>query len=214
MAQLSSRNLCHLHSVWVCQVMCTLVQPSPTSIYSCMWCVLHAWGVRIKYKCKQWVLCIAPRCYYCSLLWFMHVCFHKCSYSRVAYCDVTGRESRLPLRVTGQGIGPRLMFSFDTLDVQNVFVNSAHAYEVCVYTLSKCAHGQWHGHKGRGNAHSNPAPILMPSRVGFKPTLWVLARQSALPTDRAMQQIRTYSSACCIGLRCTHTISSMHLLFH
>jgi hypothetical protein len=29
-----------------------------------------------------------------------------------------------------------------------------------------------------------------------------------------MQQICTYNSACCIGLRPTHTISSMHLLFH
>ena len=58
------------------------------------------------------------------------------SYSRVAYCDVTGRESRLPLRVTSQGIGPRLIFSFDTLDIQNVFINSAHAYEVYVEQLS------------------------------------------------------------------------------
>ena len=52
------------------------------------------------------------------------------SYSRVAYCDVTGRESRLPLRMKGEGLPPRLRFSFDTLDIQNVFVNSAHAYEV------------------------------------------------------------------------------------
>ena len=53
---------------------------------------------------------------------------HSCS--RVAYCDVTGRESRLPLKMRGEGVGPRLQFSFDTLDIQNVFVNSAHAYEV------------------------------------------------------------------------------------
>ncbi len=52
------------------------------------------------------------------------------SYSSVVYCDVTGRESRLPLRIRGEGIGPRCAFSFDTLDIQNVFVNSAHAYEV------------------------------------------------------------------------------------
>ena len=30
----------------------------------------------------------------------------------------------------GEGVGPRCQFSFDTLDIQNVFVNSAHAYEV------------------------------------------------------------------------------------
>ena len=62
---------------------------------------------------------------------------HLCSYSRVAYCDVTGRESRLPLKVKSQGIGPRLMFSFDTLDIQNVFINSAHAYEVHVHVCKR-----------------------------------------------------------------------------
>ena len=52
------------------------------------------------------------------------------SYSRVAYCAVTGRESRLPLKIRGQGVGPQIQLSFDTLDIQNVFVNSSHAYEV------------------------------------------------------------------------------------
>ena len=52
------------------------------------------------------------------------------SYSAVAFCDVTGRENRLPLKVKGTGKGPQLKFSFDTLDIQNIFVNSAHAYEV------------------------------------------------------------------------------------
>lgn len=54
------------------------------------------------------------------------------AYSRVLYCDVTGRESRLPLKIRGEGIGPCCVFSFDTLDIQNVFVNSAHAYEVVI----------------------------------------------------------------------------------
>ncbi len=54
------------------------------------------------------------------------------SYSRVLYCDITGRESRLPLKIRGEGVGPRCVFSFDTLDIQNVFVNSAHAYEVVI----------------------------------------------------------------------------------
>ena len=52
------------------------------------------------------------------------------SYSRAIYCDVTGRETRLPLKIKGEGLGPKCRFSFDTLDIQNVFVNSAHAYEV------------------------------------------------------------------------------------
>lgn len=52
------------------------------------------------------------------------------SYSSVSYCDVTGRQTRLPLKMKGGGLGPRLRLSFDELDIQNVFVNSAHSYEV------------------------------------------------------------------------------------
>lgn len=52
------------------------------------------------------------------------------SYARTAYCDVTGRESRLPLRIRGDGVGPRVHFSLDTLDIGNVFINSQHSYEV------------------------------------------------------------------------------------
>ena len=53
-------------------------------------------------------------------------------FSTVAYCDVSGRETRLPLRMRGEGIGPKIRFSFDTLDVENVFVNSEHSYEVII----------------------------------------------------------------------------------
>ena len=52
------------------------------------------------------------------------------TYTRTAFCDITGRESRLPLRIRGDGNGPRVQFSFDTLDMGNIFVNSTHTYEV------------------------------------------------------------------------------------
>eukprot|EP00794_Sanderia_malayensis_P018879 gene18879-20779_t len=52
------------------------------------------------------------------------------SYARTIYCDVTGRESRLPLRIRGEGIGANIEFSFDELDIGNIFVNSEHGYEV------------------------------------------------------------------------------------
>lgn len=52
------------------------------------------------------------------------------SYARTVYCDVTGRESRLPLRIRGEAVGPRLVFSLDSLDIGNIFVNSKHSYEV------------------------------------------------------------------------------------
>jgi hydrocephalus-inducing protein len=52
------------------------------------------------------------------------------SYSKIVYCDLTGRETRLPLKMKGDALGPKLQFSFDTLDIQNVFVESSHSYEV------------------------------------------------------------------------------------
>ena len=32
------------------------------------------------------------------------------SYTCTAFCDVTGRESRLPLRIRGEGVGPKVQF--------------------------------------------------------------------------------------------------------
>ncbi|CAH2323836.1 Hypothetical predicted protein [Pelobates cultripes] len=51
-------------------------------------------------------------------------------YQRVIYCDITGRESRLPLRIRGEGLGPKLLFNFDKLDIGKIFVGSTHSYEV------------------------------------------------------------------------------------
>ncbi|XP_035381538.1 hydrocephalus-inducing protein homolog [Electrophorus electricus] len=53
-------------------------------------------------------------------------------YQHTVYCDVTGRESRLPLRIKAEGMGPKLQFNFDLLDVGNVFIGSKHSYEVLV----------------------------------------------------------------------------------
>ncbi|XP_075367152.1 hydrocephalus-inducing protein homolog [Mycteria americana] len=54
-------------------------------------------------------------------------------YQQTVYCDISGRETRLPLRVKGEGIGPWLCFSFDQLDIGKVFVGSAHSYEVILF---------------------------------------------------------------------------------
>jgi len=51
-------------------------------------------------------------------------------YSRMAFCDITGRESRLPLQISGQGLGPQVSFSFQRVDVGRVFVFSTHSFEV------------------------------------------------------------------------------------
>ncbi|NXW03107.1 HYDIN protein, partial [Fregetta grallaria] len=54
-------------------------------------------------------------------------------YQQTVYCDISGRETRLPLRIKGEGIGPRLRFSFDQLDIGKVFVGSAHSYEAILF---------------------------------------------------------------------------------
>ena len=52
------------------------------------------------------------------------------TYTCTAFCDVMGRESRLPLRIRGDGIGPKVQFAHDIVDIGNIFVNSTHVYEV------------------------------------------------------------------------------------
>eukprot|EP01065_Artemidia_motanka_P026772 TRINITY_DN32019_c0_g1_i1.p1 TRINITY_DN32019_c0_g1~~TRINITY_DN32019_c0_g1_i1.p1 ORF type:complete len:3749 (+),score=1074.75 TRINITY_DN32019_c0_g1_i1:85-11331(+) len=48
----------------------------------------------------------------------------------IAFMDVVGRADRLPLTLKGQGIGPQCQFSYDALDLGDVFINSIHHYEV------------------------------------------------------------------------------------
>jgi hydrocephalus-inducing protein len=51
-------------------------------------------------------------------------------YNKIAYCELTGRESRLPLRLSGVGCGPKVQLSIERLDVGDVFIGSTHVYEV------------------------------------------------------------------------------------
>ncbi|NXX62461.1 HYDIN protein, partial [Scopus umbretta] len=54
-------------------------------------------------------------------------------YQQTVYCNISGRETRLPLRIKGEGMGPLLRFSFDQLDIGKVFVGSAHSYEAILF---------------------------------------------------------------------------------
>uniref|UniRef100_A0A8C0BGG9 HYDIN/VesB/CFA65-like Ig-like domain-containing protein n=1 Tax=Buteo japonicus TaxID=224669 RepID=A0A8C0BGG9_9AVES len=54
-------------------------------------------------------------------------------YQQTVYCNISGRETRLPLRIKGEGIGPQLRFSFDQLDIGKVFVGSTHSYEAILF---------------------------------------------------------------------------------
>ena len=50
----------------------------------------------------------------------------------LAHLDISGREDRLNLTLSGQGIGPHAALSFDILDFGDVFVNSEVSYELSI----------------------------------------------------------------------------------
>ncbi|XP_053908437.1 LOW QUALITY PROTEIN: hydrocephalus-inducing protein homolog [Cuculus canorus] len=54
-------------------------------------------------------------------------------YQKMVYCDVSGRETRLPLCIEGEGIEPQLRLSFEQLDIGKVFVGSTNIYEVILF---------------------------------------------------------------------------------
>ncbi|XP_032925436.1 hydrocephalus-inducing protein homolog isoform X2 [Catharus ustulatus] len=54
-------------------------------------------------------------------------------YKQAVYCDISGRENRLPLHLTGEGLGPQLRFSFEELHVVGVLVRATHRYEATLF---------------------------------------------------------------------------------
>jgi hydrocephalus-inducing protein len=49
-------------------------------------------------------------------------------YGATAFCEVTGRVTRLPVLFKGNGIGPKAMFSYDTLDIGEVLIGGIYHY--------------------------------------------------------------------------------------
>eukprot|EP00755_Sulcionema_specki_P012495 Sspe_Gene.8383::Locus_2861_Transcript_1_1_Confidence_1.000_Length_14125::g.8383::m.8383/K17570/HYDIN; hydrocephalus-inducing protein len=78
----------------------------------------------------------------------------------IAYLDVVGVDQRLPLMLRGQGIGPKCQFSYDALDLGDVFINSIHHYEVML--------------ENRGSIDArfslNPSKALFASKFKFVPS--------------------------------------------
>lgn len=54
------------------------------------------------------------------------------AYNKTAFCEITGRESRLALRLFGNGVGPKIQLSIENLDVGSIFIGSTHVYEVVI----------------------------------------------------------------------------------
>ena len=55
---------------------------------------------------------------------------HAQVFSAVAFCEVEGQASRLPLQLHGTGLGPLAVLSYDALDVGDAFINTPHKYTV------------------------------------------------------------------------------------
>uniref|UniRef100_A0A3P8U8F5 HYDIN axonemal central pair apparatus protein n=1 Tax=Amphiprion percula TaxID=161767 RepID=A0A3P8U8F5_AMPPE len=53
-------------------------------------------------------------------------------YQQTVYCDITGRESRLPLTIKGEGLGPNVQLDYNLINVGNVFIGDKNQYEVQV----------------------------------------------------------------------------------
>merc|ERR1711937_312302 len=54
------------------------------------------------------------------------------SFEKTIFCDIEGRENRLPISIKGNGIGPILSFSHDKIDIGKIFIGSHHTYEVII----------------------------------------------------------------------------------
>ncbi|KAL2300220.1 hypothetical protein Nmel_012186 [Mimus melanotis] len=54
-------------------------------------------------------------------------------YNQAVYCDISGRETRLPLLLIGEGVGPRLHFRFEELNIGEVFIRATHRYEMILF---------------------------------------------------------------------------------
>ena len=55
-----------------------------------------------------------------------------------AYCELTGREERLPLQLQGQGLGPKATWLYESLDIGDVYINSEHRCAVLSLFVAMC----------------------------------------------------------------------------
>ncbi|NXJ99580.1 HYDIN protein, partial [Corythaixoides concolor] len=77
------------------------------------------------------------------------------AYQKLFFCDISGRETRLPLCIKAEGLGPRLCFNFDQLDIGEVFMGLTHRYEAILLN------------KGLINAHFSFVPPTTAVGSGF-----------------------------------------------
>lgn len=60
------------------------------------------------------------------------------NYEVYAFCEIFGRAERVPLLLRGPGLGPKAVFSYEMLDIGDVFINSVHQYKVRLRKRKRC----------------------------------------------------------------------------
>lgn len=64
---------------------------------------------------------------------FVTIDFHPLMeehFQRLAFCDIDGFDLRLPLKLSGKALGPRVEPNFKEVDIGKVFVNSTNVYKI------------------------------------------------------------------------------------
>ena len=64
---------------------------------------------------------------------------HLCT----GFLQVGGRDTRLPLQLLGKGLGPAASFSFDRLNLDDVYIFSKRRYEVEIVNRGSIP-ARWH----------------------------------------------------------------------
>jgi hydrocephalus-inducing protein len=99
-----------------------------------------------------------------------------------AWVQLQGVAERLPVKLTGQGLGAQVVFSYDVLDIGEAFVNTQHQYDVELLNKGK-VEAQW---------SLQPCNTRFGSKFTFSPETGVL------PAG-ARQNIRVQLLSDCLG---------------
>ena len=91
------------------------------------------------------------------------------AYSCMAYLDVSGRQGRQPLSISGNGIGPQASLSFDILDVGDIFLGAVQRYEIVIQNKGDIA-AKWN---------------MLPSNSRFSNNFQFLPREGVLDVGRS-----------------------------
>ena len=60
-------------------------------------------------------------------------------YNDIAWMNITGIENRMKLEFQGYGIGPKAIFSFDSLDVGKAYADAVYEYTVSLQNIGDIA---------------------------------------------------------------------------